>query len=170
MPMGRSFPGFGNRSGFTVVELLAVVFILALFSGILSVRIGGLLSGGDLRLATRMMINEVSRLRGLAAHTHREQVLGLNMDTNRFYSLEAPARERTLEKRSLPAGVTLEDVVILSRGKIQGGEARIRFFPNGCVDRSLIHLRNERDEAYTLEINPLTGHIKIHDTYIDQKT
>ncbi|MCP4665613.1 MAG: prepilin-type N-terminal cleavage/methylation domain-containing protein, partial [Deltaproteobacteria bacterium] len=55
MPMGRSFPGFRNRPGFTVVELLAVVFILALFSGLLSVRIGGILSGGDLRLATRMM-------------------------------------------------------------------------------------------------------------------
>ncbi len=152
------------------MELLAVVFILALFSGLISVRLGGVLSGGDLRLATRMIIGEVSRLRGVAANTHREQVLGLDIDKNRFYSLEPLADGKTLEKRDLPAGVSLADVVTLSRGKIQGGEARIRFFPNGCVERSLIHLRNENDEVYTLEINPLTGQIKIHDKYIDQKT
>jgi hypothetical protein len=151
-----------------VLELLAVVFILALFTGLLAVRSGGFLSGGDLRLASRMIIGEVTRLRGMAAHTHREQVLGLDIDKNRFYSLEPLADGKTLEKKDLPGGVRLADVVILSKGKIQGGEARIRFFANGCVDRSLIHLKNENDEAYTLEINPLTGRIKIHDTYVDQ--
>ena len=152
-----------------MLELLAVVFIIALFSGLLSVRLGSFLSGGDLRLATRMIIGEVSRLRGVAAHTHREQVLDLDIDKNRFYSFDPLVSGKTTEKRDLPAGITLADVVILSKGKIQGGEARIRFFPNGCVDRSLIHLRNENDKAYTLEINPLTGQIKIHDAYVDQK-
>ena len=168
--IGQGFQGFRECLGFTVFEILAVVFILALFTGLLSVRMGSVLSGGDLRLATRMIIGEVSRLRGVAAHTHREQVLGLDIDKNRFYSLKPLADGKTLEKRDLPAGVSLADVVTLSRGKIQGGEARIRFFPNGCVERSLIHLRNENDEVYTLEINPLTGQIKIHDKYIDQKT
>jgi Tfp pilus assembly protein FimT len=167
--MGQGFHRFRKRLGFTVLELLAVVFILALFSGLLTVRMGGVLSGGDLRLATRMIVGEVSRLRGVAAYTHREQVLGLDIDKNRLYALDPVARGTTPEKRDLPAGVELADVVLLSRGKIQGGEARIRFFPNGCVERSLIHLRNENDEAYTLEINPLTGRIKIHDTYVDQK-
>ena len=60
--------------------------------------------------------------------------------------------------------------MVFPHGKIQEGEAFITFFANGCVDRSLIHLRNEKDEVYTLEINPLTGHVKIHDRYIEQKT
>ncbi len=169
-PIRQGFPGFSKCPGFTVLEILVVVFILALFTGLLSVRLGGVLSGGDLRLATRMIIGEVSRLRGVAAHTYSEQALGLNIDTNRFYSLAPLADGKTLEKRTLPTGVSLVDVVTLSRGKIQSGEASIRFFPNGCVDRALIHLRNENNEAYTLEINPLTGQIKIHDKYIDQKT
>ena len=53
--------------------------------------------------------------------------------------------------------------------KIQEGEARIRFFANGTVERALIHLRNEKNDAYTLEINPLTGFVKIYDGYIEKK-
>jgi prepilin-type N-terminal cleavage/methylation domain-containing protein len=159
-----------RRFGFTLLELIAVMFILAMMSGLLTMRMGGGLFGGDLRLATRMIVGEVYRLRGIAAYTHRGQVLGLDVDSNRFYSLEPLADGKTLKKQALPVGVTLEDVVIFPKGKIQEGEARIRFFPNGCVDRSLIHLRNEHHEAYTLEINPVTGQITIHDTYLEQKT
>ena len=66
-------------------------------------------------------------------------------------------------------GVDLEDVVISSKGKIQGGETAIRFFSNGCIDRSIIHLKNERNETHTLKINPITGQLTIYDKYIDQE-
>ena len=56
------------------------------------------------------------------------------------------------------------------KGKIQEGEARLLFFPDGSIERSLIHLRNEKNEVYTLEINPLTGAVKIYDRYIEQKS
>jgi hypothetical protein len=68
----------------------------------------------------------------------------------------------------MPKGVILKDVVVFPYGKFQEGVTKIRFYPNGCVDRTLFHLENERDEAYTLEVNPLTGHVMIYDRYIDQ--
>ena len=63
-----------------------------------------------------------------------------------------------------------ESAINLSKGKIQEGEARLLFFPDGSIERSLIHLRNEKNEVYTLEINPLTGAVKIYDRYIEQKS
>ena len=74
-----------------------------------------------------------------------------------------------VKKQELPPGVSIEDVVVLSRGKDQEGEAFIRFFANGCVEHSLIHLRNISNEAYTLEINPVTGWVRIHEGYIEKK-
>ena len=172
-----------NRAfGFTLIELSVVLFIIALFSALLTIRVEGVFTGGDLRLASRIIIGEITRLRGLAAYTHKEQALGFNIDENHFYTFPPVAEEN--EDRSerfsgekeaqkkiigLPDGVRLEDVVILRMGKIQEGEARIMFYANGSVDRSLIHLRNEKDHVYTLEISPPTGHVMIHDKYIDQK-
>ena len=176
--------GLSNKNrvcGFTLIELLVVLLILGLFSALLSIRIEGLFSGGDLRFASRIIINEINNLRGKAAHTRKDQVLGLEVGHNILYPVEsAPHREITpewmieekeipLKATYLPEGVRFEDVVVLSKGKVQEGEARIRFFANGCIERSLIHLRNETDKVYTLEINPLTGYVRVYDTYVDQK-
>jgi prepilin-type N-terminal cleavage/methylation domain-containing protein len=172
-----------NRvNGFTLVEFLVVIFLIGLFSTLISIRIEGSLSGGDLRLATRLIMGEVNHLRGKAASTHKEQVLGLNVDENYLYTFQPLPEKAELsgqfqEEREgytktikrLPEGVNLEDVVISSKGKTQEGEATIRFFSNGCIDRSIIHLRNERNEAYTLKINPITGQVTIYDKYIDQE-
>jgi len=180
--MSATGPLGTNRSkGFTLVEFLVVILILGLFTTLVSIRIEGALSGGDLRLATRMIMGEINQLRGRAAATHTEQFLGLHVDENYLYTFRPPqneedlselvqeGKERYLKRRNLPDGVGLEDVVIFSKGKVQEGEARIRFFSNGCIESSLIHLKNERDEVYTLKINPITGQLTIYDEYIDQK-
>lgn len=172
-----------NRvNGFTLVEFLVVILIIGLFSTLISIRIEGSFSGGDLRLAARLITGEINQLRGKAASTHKGQVLGLNVDQNYLYTLHPLPEKEELSVRfqeeyggylktikRLPDGVNLEDVVIFSKGKTQEGEATIRFFSNGCIDRSVIHLRNERNEAYTLKINPITGQVTIYDKYIDQK-
>jgi prepilin-type N-terminal cleavage/methylation domain-containing protein len=168
--------------GFTLVEFLVVIFIIGLFSTLISIRIEGALSGGDLRLATRQIMGAINELRGKAAATHKEQFLGLNVDENYLYTYQPLPEKEDLSGRfyedhgnyvkaikRLPDGVKLEDVVIFSKGKTQEGEAAIRFFSNGCIDRSIIHLRNDRNEVYTLKINPITGQITIYDKYIDQE-
>ena len=130
-------PSKKNRSsGFTLIELLIVILIVGLFSALLSIRVEGVLSGGDLRLASRMIIGEINKLRGKAAYTHKDQILGLNMDENSLYSIEpkpdgqkssewlTDEKETAPKAMVLPAGVELEDVVILSTGKVQEGEAK----------------------------------------------
>jgi prepilin-type N-terminal cleavage/methylation domain-containing protein len=171
-----------RKMGFTLLELLVVILIIGMFAAFAAVRLDGAVSGGDLRLASRMIIGEIRALRGKAAHTHRTQQLTFDIDKQYFYPvLEEVEKEETafgdIEKddketdsrRKLPEGVFFEDVAILSKDKIQNGEATILFFPDGTIERSLIHLRNEKDGVYTLEINPLTGAVKIHDRYIEQK-
>lgn len=180
--MSTTGPLRKNRTkGFTLVEFLVIILIIGLFSTLVSIRIEGSLSGGDLRLATRLIMGEINKLRGKAAATHKKQILGLHLDENYLYTFYPVKEEKELqdlfeeengkylERKNLPDGVSLEDVVILSKGKIQEGEARIRFFSNGCIERSVIHLKNERGEVYTLKINPITGQLTIYDKYIDQE-
>jgi prepilin-type N-terminal cleavage/methylation domain-containing protein len=170
-----------RNNGFTLFELLIVILIISLFMGLVMIRIDGVLSGGDLREAGRVLIGEITYLRAQAAYTHKECFLKFDLDKNEIYAVETAAPSEnadTKEQKStgpiresikLPAGVKIEDVVIFPTGKIQDGTADITFYINGCVDRSLIHLRNENDKVFTLEVNPLTGSVIIHDTYIDQE-
>jgi len=170
-----------NDRGFTLLELAVVLLVFGIFSSVVSLGIDGRFSGGDLRLASRMIIGSVSTLRGRAVYSRTERILVLHIDRGALYAVDPenpqgsgmggtlagphPAMRETL----LPKGVRLEDVVILAQGKVQEGEARIRFFANGCIDRALIHLRNEQDAVYTLEINPLTGSVTVYDRYIEQR-
>ena len=78
-------------------------------------------------------------------------------------------KEVVLRKKDLPSGVSFADVVLDTLGKVQEGKAEIRFFANGCVEHTLIHLKNEGGKFYTLEINPVTGLIRTHEGYIEQK-
>ena len=181
-PTGR--PEKNRPAGFTLCEFAVVLFLVSLFFVLVAVPIEGVLSGGDLGQATRMLMSEVSRLRGEAAYTRKVQTLVLNIEKNTFYALdpETPVEFRKAEEslfeeekevvprqKDLPSGVFFADVVLDTLGKIQEGKAEVRFFANGCVEHTLIHLKNEGGKVYTLEINPVTGLIKTYEGYIEQK-
>lgn len=181
-PTGR--PGRNKTAGFSLFEIAVVLFIISLFFVLVTVPIEGILSGGDLGQATRMLMSEVSNLRGEAAYTRKIQTLVLNIEQNTFYALEPETpvefgkteeslfeeeKEVVPGKKELPSGVSFADVVVDTQGKVQEGKAEIRFFANGCVEHTLIHLKNEGGKFYTLEINPVTGLIRTHEGYIEQK-
>ena len=181
-PTGR--PRKNETAGFSLFEIAVVLFIISLFFVLVTVPIEGILSGGDLGQATRMLMSEVSNLRGEAAYTRKIQTLVLNIEQNTFYALEPETsvefrkieeslfegkKEVVPGKKDLPSGVSFADVVLDTLGKVQEGKAEIRFFANGCVEHTLIHLKNEGGKFYTLEINPVTGLIRTHEGYIEQK-
>jgi Tfp pilus assembly protein FimT len=180
----RGSEGGRRCCGFTLFEFAVVLFIISLFFVLVAVPIQGVVSGGDLGQATRMLMSEVSKLRGEAAYTRKVQTLVMDMEKNTFYALdpETPAEFRKTEEslfaeekeivprqKDLPSGVFFADVVLDTLGKIQEGKAEVRFFANGCVEHTLIHLKNEGGKFYTLEINPVTGFIRTYEGYIDQK-
>jgi len=181
-PTGR--PGGNKTAGFSLFEFAVVLFIISLFFVLVSVPIEGILTGGDLGQATRMLMSEVSKLRGEAAYARKLQTLVLDLERNTFYPLESetPAEFRKTEenlfeeekevvprKKDLPLGVSFADVVSDTLGKVQEGKIGVRFFSNGCVEHTVIHLKNEGGKFYTLEINPVTGLIRTHEGYIEQK-
>ena len=185
MPMSRTGrPGRNKTAGFSLFEFVVVLFVISLFLVLLTVPIEGVLSGGDLGQATRMLMSEVSKLRGEAAYTRKVQTLVLDMDQSTFYPLESETSEKLRKtegahieeekeivpgEKELPLGVSFADVVLDTLGKVKDGKVGVRFFPNGCVEHTLIHLKNEGGKVYTLEINPVTGLIRTHEGYIEQK-
>lgn len=164
--------------GFTLLELLVVLILFSLMFSMLFIRLESPLFGGDLSLAGRMIVNEVNRVRAEAAYAHKDRALRFNLEKELFYQvdLKPPVQEGfqqeediLLAAKRLPPGVFLEDMVIGAKEKIQFGEADIRFFANGSMDRAMIHIRNEENEVLTLTLNPLTGDIEIQEGYVDER-
>ena len=175
-PLDKHF----NYRGFSLLELLIVISIIGMFSTLLTLRLEGFFSEGALRQAAKMIISDIGTLRAKAAYTHLEQQIVFNIDEESYHIIEkdntsAKDTEDVKEDEyepleiKLPSGVDLEDVMLLTGEKIQEGETMLRFFANGSVQSALIHLKNEDAQTFTLELNPLTGHVTIHDTYIEQK-
>lgn len=72
-----------------------------------------------------------------------------------------------LKAALLPKGVYFKDVYAEHQlERLDQGEAYIYFFPQGYVERSVINLRDGKDEVhYSLEVNPVTGAVKIERGY-----
>lgn len=157
-----------------------VILIFSLFFSTVYLGLEGPWSGGDLKLAGRMIVNEVARARGEAAVAREDRFLRFDLEEDRMY-LVAPKRvpkegegvpvqdELHYPSRPLPPGVILEDLVIGAKEKVQFGEVDVRFFANGSVDRVLVHIRNEENEVLTLALNPLTGQVDIREGYVDER-
>jgi len=174
----RGSGSFPTRNGFTLLELLVVIVIVSLMFSTLFIALENPLLRGDLKLAGRMVINEVARARAEAAYTNRDIALRFNIEKNLMYQVELRAQaqegfenqeEVLLRGKTLPSGVRFVDLVIGAREKIQFGEADVRVFGNGTMDRALIHIRDEDNEVLTLTLNPLTGDVGIQEGYVDER-
>lgn len=182
--MPTSIIGWSTRKktrGFSLLELVLCLTIITIFLTFVMVRIDALTGYGDLREAARVLATEIGKRRGEAAYSHTEKLLGFDLERGWIYPIGDDSRIETEEEerhdsgqeepegkyrirkvRALPRGVRFVDLVVYPEKGIVEGEARIRFFPNGCTDEALIHLKNEKEEFYTLEVLSFTGEVVVH--------
>ena len=173
-----------HSEGFTLLELLITALILGLFWASAGIRIDAAFSDGDLGLAARRLSGEIRELRGYTAHGHKEQRLVLHLTRNRYWPAEAleEAEESAYKwlnrggdsipenAASLPRGVFFDRATVLGEDTRREGTVEIRFFANGCVERTLVTIRNEKGRSLTLEIHPLTGRVELHEGTVEQRT
>ena len=79
----------------------------------------------------------------------------------------SPQESALLKSVKLPKGVFFKDVYAEHQiDKLNHGKAFLYFFPQGYVERSVINLRDEKDEVhYSLSVNPISGSVKIESNY-----
>jgi len=76
----------------------------------------------------------------------------------------------TRKKRSLPRGVSFEDVVTQqSTDPIKEGTAYTHFFPHGFTEQTVIHLQDTSSHHITLAISSLVGRTDLYEKYLDAK-
>lgn len=165
MPHKNASPGIRLRpgiphgphpDGFTLIEIVAVVFILSLLLGLVAPSLSSF-SGHKAQ-------SDAKRIAGTLRYIH-DSALG----SKKTFSLTADLDRRTL-RYEIPEGIrsensdTLSAVEVQSRGMITTGEITLHFGPLGGQERVVFHLDDAGRRSYTVTFSPLSGRVRIsHD-------
>jgi prepilin-type N-terminal cleavage/methylation domain-containing protein len=158
------------HKGFTLVELLVVTLLLAIFLTLASVKWQNLSSKGGESFLESFSI-EVTLLREEAISSYQEQAIQFDLSTNSIYIGQPDRLKGFLQTRELkvPEPYILKDIV-LNGEKITAGKATMRFLSTGVIDRVILHFTGTKDQFYTVLLNPLTAKVTGENGYIEEIT
>lgn len=140
------------QRGFTLVELVVVMVLIAALAGLGAAAISSGLPGQQLRGAARGMAVELRFARAQAIATGREQTFEINVADKRWIS--AGKREGTLPD-------DIEIVATTAREEQPEREsAVIRFFPEGASTGGRVVLKHG-DAAWRIDVGWLTGEVTL---------
>ena len=142
----------GKSRGFTLVELMVVMVIIALVMGLVATSMSRSISGAEARAASRKLVASLRYTRARAILDKQEQVFQINTEDR---SYQAPGRKQV----NLPEGVDL--TVTTARSEITSeAVSGIRFFPDGGSTGGHIEL-TVNDREYRVNVAWLTGETKM---------
>lgn len=145
--MNHRSPAPGQR-GFTLVEVLVVMVIMALVLGLVATGLSRSISGAEAREAGRKMVGALRYTRTQAILQKSEQVFTVNLESKSYL---APGRSEVL----LPEGMELVLTTAASE-QVEDDVGRIRFFPDGGSTGGRIDLQVNGRE-YIVNVAWLTG-------------
>lgn len=143
---------YSNSRGFTLVELMMVMVIIAAVMGLVATSMSSSISSAEARAASRKLVASLRYTRARAILDKTEQVLLVDTE-NRSY--QAPGRKQV----NLPEGVDL--TITTARSELTSESvAGIRFFPDGGSTGGHIELTVNGRE-YRIDVAWLTGETKL---------
>jgi general secretion pathway protein H len=164
-----------GQAGFTLLELVLVIFIIGMVTALVFPKFRNL-GGGDVKVEARTLIGRIQGLYNEATFTRHTHRLVYDLDTQRYWGEVKPKEggdEFTevdptfMAPVTLPTGVTLKDVVTERAGKRQEGKAYTYFLPLGRAEVTTIHLEEKDGAELTLQVNPLTGKVRVEKGYVE---
>ncbi len=142
-----------RTDGFTLLELLVVLAIVALMTAIAAPRFAAALPGAELDSGARKLAAGLREARSLAVSTNRAVPFTLRGGAN-LYTIG-----RGGESRQLPGKLAI--TLVTGRREISGAnQGSIRFFPDGSSTGGRIELKGAGGKR-SIEVDWLTGRIRL---------
>jgi prepilin-type N-terminal cleavage/methylation domain-containing protein len=171
-----STAGNWNRpDGFTLIEIVVVLFLLALFSALTLPMLTGVGQDG-LSSSARRLAGTVKYLYNESALNQQEYRLIFDLDQGSYEArVLKPDGEWTEVKgigadRRLNGETRFTDVDIAGKGKFTTGEVTAEIHPQGWLPQTVVHLDNGKGGKMTLRIMPFTGATEVYEGYREFET
>lgn len=144
----------GSIKGFTLLELMIVLFILVLAVGAISINIANGNPASQIKAAARDMASALRYARGQALISRKPVWVSINLAEN---SYRISDREK---KFNLPESMHL--TLMLAENTVQNEEGHVVFYPDSSSSGGRIEL--EQDGFHQrIDINWLNGNVSIAD-------
>jgi len=140
-------PRSRGSAGFTLIEILIVLTILALAAAVVAPAAGTAIGYGALRGETRAIVS------GLREARAKAMTGGRRVDVY----LEATEWRVGEARRTLADGITIS--LDVPPAGIDASGSFIRFFPDGRSTGGRVHLRR-KDRIETIQVDWVTGHAR----------
>ena len=139
-----------SNKGFTLLELLIVLFLITLMLGLSSVFFANTLPSGRFHATTREIAATFRHARSLAQIKGKDQAMLINLDTKEYGIVG-------LKSRAIPDGINIriEDPFY---GDIRAGKYTFTFHSYGSAEGGTIVLWDDKRKV-TISLDPIVGSI-----------
>ncbi|MBI4685020.1 MAG: prepilin-type N-terminal cleavage/methylation domain-containing protein [Nitrospirae bacterium] len=139
-------------NGFTLIELIAVIFILSVLAGLVMPSFYEL-SEGSLKAETGKVASLLRYMNDSAISRKETLPLRINLDS-KIICWKTPDGEKTENFKSL------FEVSAASTGNVSQGEITLFFGPLGLQENLVIRMKKD-EKGMLVSFNPLSGRVKI---------
>jgi hypothetical protein len=157
-------------TGFTILEIIIVLFLLVGLLGIILPRIS---LDENLGSVGRRMVGTVRSLQSLSMSTQKTVRLYVDIDRGVYWPMildgtqeKIPADAAWITPLSLPATIHFSDI-LAAQEKKASGRVDLFFYPTGRIDPATMHLVDARNNILAIAIEPVTGAIRMSDERIE---
>jgi type II secretory pathway pseudopilin PulG len=157
-------------TGFTILEIIIVLFLLAGLLGIILPRIS---LDENLGSVGRRMVGTVRSLQSLAMTTQKTVRLYVDIDRGIYWPVildgnqeKIPIDAAWATPLNLPAAIRVSDILV-TQGKKELGRVELSFYPTGRIDPATMHFVDARNNILAIVIEPVTGAIRMSDERIE---
>ena len=168
-------PAPGDDRGFTLLELILVMVLIAIGTALAMPRVGAFLFTDELKATARGLTGLISRASQLARqqqapfllkYIEREKRFVVEPETAAATRIEENSRPQRAAELRLKGQVGVRDIWAFSSGGRSVGDLIIRFTGDGYVEPSVIHLHEGGDRDLSLVLSPFLGTLQIFDRYV----
>jgi type II secretory pathway pseudopilin PulG len=157
-------------TGFTILEIIIVLFLLVGLLGIVLPRIS---LEENLGSVGRRMVGTVRSLQSLAMSTQKTVRLYIDIDRGVYWPMildgnqeKVPIDAAWNTPLSLPVTIRFSDI-LAAQEKKASGRVDLSFYPTGRIDPATMHLVDARNNILAIAIEPVTGAIRMSDERIE---
>lgn len=146
----------GPRAGFTLLELVVVLFLISIAVSIVSASLVPALNSSKLEAAAVDISSAMRQARTLAGLKGREEDVLINLDSKNFGIEDASGVQQ--RSKHIGAGINIKAIGITG-DEVASGVYKIAFFPSGAVEGGSIIVWN-RKKWFEISPDPIMGFIE----------
>lgn len=160
--------------GFTLLELIVVMALIALTAAFAVPQFGGFFAGDRMKSTVRKLVGLVHQTAGLARRYQEPYLLQYREAERRFVAVperdkeEKQAREGEQKILALAVG----DAVVVGEfwswysGSVAGNQRVIRFSKEGYIEPTILYIGRQDGPEMSVILPPFLGKIRVEDRHV----